>query len=264
MRTTLAILFAAAISGLAQQGHAPIGYTDTPYLPDQKWRVHDLNRPRPHMVTPGVNGGPPSDAIVLLDGKDLSHWTGQGRGKASEPGWKLENGYMEVVPGSGELATKEKFGDIQLHIEWATPSKIEGESQDRGNSGVIFMGKYEVQVLDSYDNITYADGQAAAIYGQYPPLVNASRKPGEWQTYDIFFEAPQFVDGVVKKPAYVTVIHNGILVHNHKAFIGTAVHRVVGTYTAHGAEEPLVLQNHGTKVRYRNIWLRKLRGYDEP
>jgi hypothetical protein len=267
MRTLLVVFLAATVSSCAQTpqpGHAAIGYTDTPYLPDGKWRVHDLNRPRPRMVTPGLNGGPPADAIVLFDGKDLSHWVGERHLKPTEPGWKVENGYMEVVPGKGSLMTKDKFGDIQLHIEWATPSKIEGESQDRGNSGVIFMGKYEVQVLDSYDNVTYADGQAAAIYGQYPPLVNASRKPGEWQVYDIFFEAPHFENGVVKKPAYVTVIHNGILVHNHQAYLGTAEHRKVGRYEVHGAEEPLVLQNHDTRVRFRNIWLRKIGTYDQP
>lgn len=259
-RYTLAALFTAAVV-LAQ--HSPRGYTDTPYLPDGKWRVHDLNRPHPAMVTPGATpGAPPSDAIVLFDGKDLSQWNGLRRGKIEAPTWKVENGYMEVVPRTAELATKEKFGDVQLHIEWASPEKIEGESQDRGNSGVIFMGRYEVQVLDSWDNVTYADGQAGSIYGQYPPLVNASRKPGEWQTYDIIFEAPRFEKGEVKSPAYVTVIHNGVVLHHRKAFIGDAVHRVVGHYTEHAAEESLMLQNHNTPVRFRNIWVRRLGSYN--
>ena len=258
----IVILSLAAIAVYGQQGHAPIGYTDTPYLPDGKWRVHDLNRPHPKKVEPGATvGSAPADALVLFDGTDLSKWTGQ-RGKPAA--WKVENGYFEVVPETTDLVTKDKFGDIQLHIEWASPTKIEGESQDRGNSGVIFMGKYEVQVLDSYTNVTYADGQAAAMYGQYPPLVNATKKPGEWQTYDIIFEAPRFENGAVKKPAYVTVIHNGMVVHNHMAYIGTAEHRKVGRYEMHGAEEPLVLQNHGTRVRYRNIWVRKIGNYDQP
>ena len=169
---------------------APVGYTDTPYLPDGRWRVHDLNRPHPKQIKPGVNGSPPSDAIVLFDGTSLSKWTGMKRGKSVEPGWKVENGYVECVPETSVLVTKDKFGDIQLHIEWASPAKIEGESQDREDSGVILMGRYEVQVLDSYQNVTYADGQAASMYGQYPSLVNGSRKHGERQTYDLVFEAP--------------------------------------------------------------------------
>jgi hypothetical protein len=162
------------------------------------------------------------------------------------------------------VRSKEAFGDIQLHIEWASPAKIEGESQDRGNSGVILMSRYEVQVLDSYENTTYADGQAAAMYGQIPPYVNAVRKPGEWQTYDLVFEAPRFEDGKVVKPAYLTMFHNGVLVHNRQAFIGSVEHRRVGHYTPHAAEEPLTLQNHGTKVRFRNIWVRKLSNLDQP
>ncbi|HEY3739961.1 MAG TPA: DUF1080 domain-containing protein [Bryobacteraceae bacterium] len=260
-RLAAALVFAAL---LAAQQHAPVGYTDTPYLPDGKWRVHDLNRPHPKKVTPGTNGSAPSDALVLFDGTNLDHWTGLRGDKVSPPSWKLENGYIEVVPGTTDLSTKEKFGDMQLHIEWASPEKIEGESQDRGNSGVIIQGRYEVQVLDSYTNVTYADGQAGAIYGQYPPLVNASRKPGEWQTYDIVWEAPKFENGKLLSPGYLTLFHNGVLLHNRKAYIGTVVHRQVAHYTPHDAEEPLVLQNHGTKVRFRNIWVRKIGTYDQP
>jgi hypothetical protein len=261
LHSAAALVFPALL--LAQQ-HAPIGYTDTPYLPDGKWRVHDLNRPHPKVITPGTNGSAPSDAIVLFDGTNLSHWTGMKKNAPIDPPWKLENGYMEVVPETSDLVTKEKFGDMQLHIEWATPEKIEGESQDRGNSGVIIMGRYEVQVLDSSGNVTYADGQAGAMYGQYPPLVNASRKPGEWQTYDIIWEAPKFENGKLLKPAYLTLLHNGVLLHNHQAYIGTVEHRRVGHYTPHAAEESLVLQNHGTRVRFRNIWVRKIGSYDQP
>ena len=245
--------------------HAAIGYTDTPYLPDGKWRVHDLNRPHPKVVTPGAtSGAAPSDAIVLFDGTNLSKWEGFKGGKAVAPGWKVANGYVECVPESTDIRTKDKFGDIQLHVEWASPTAIAGESQDRGNSGVILMGRYEVQVLDSYQNVTYADGQAASMYGQYPPLVNAVRKPGEWQTYDMVFEAPRFEGGKLVKAAYLTLFHNGVLVHNHKEWVGAVEHRRVAHYTPHGPEEPLTLQNHGTKVRYRNIWVRSIGSYDRP
>jgi hypothetical protein len=233
---------------------APLGYSDTPVLPGQKWKVHDIDRPRPRMVTPGATvGQPPSDAIVLFDGKDLSKWNGA---------WKIENGYMECT--KGPMVTKEKFGDIQLHLEWAAPAEIDGTSQWRGNSGILLMNVYEIQVLDSFNNPTYADGQAGSIYAQWPPLVNASRKPGEWQSYDIIFEAPKFEGGKLTKPAYVTVLHNGILLHHRKEIGGRMSHRVVGTYEPHGAEEPLGLQNHDTSVRYRNIWVRRLTGYDQP
>jgi hypothetical protein len=174
------------------------------------------------------------------------------------PSWKVQNGHFECVPRQGDLVTKEKFGDVQLHLEWASPEAIEGESQDRGNSGVMFMSRYEIQVLDSFNNPTYADGQAGAIYGWYPPMVNASRPPGQWQAYDIVFEAPKFEGDRVVKLACVTVFHNGVLLHHHREIGGPMAHRVVRPYQPHGAEEPLMLQNHNTKVRYRNIWLRKL------
>jgi hypothetical protein len=247
--------------------NSAVGYEDTPVLPGQKWRVHDIKRPHPRLVTPGDKlGDPPSDAIVLFDGKDLSKWLSHGP-KGSKgpvaPTWKVAHGYMEIVRGAGDIFTKEKFGDVQLHIEWASPTDIDGSSQWRGNSGVLLMGRYEIQVLDSYNNTTYADGQAGALYGQWPPLVNASRKPGEWQTYDIIFEAPKFQDGKLAQPGYATVIHNGVLLHHRKEIIGRMVHREVGTYDVHGAEEPLALQNHDTNVRYRNIWIRRLTPYDQ-
>lgn len=240
----------------------PVGYTDTPIIPGQKWRVHDIDRPRPRHVTPGAQYGmPPSDAIVLFDGKNLSKWNEVGKrenaGKLVTPTWKVENGYFECVPRQGDLATKEKFGDIQLHLEWASPSVIEGSSQNRGNSGVLLMSRYEVQVLDSWNNKTYADGQAGAVYGWWPPLVNAVRKTGEWQTYDIMFEAPRFDGSTLTKPAFVTVLLNNVLVQNHQEIGGPMTHRAVRPYEAHG-DEPLMLQNHNTKVRYRNIWIRRL------
>ena len=259
-----ALLFLASVPASAwaqepaQKDHT-LGYDNTPYLPGGKWRVHDVSRPRPQVVTPGKEDRlPPSDAIVLFDGKDLSHWTTNVKGQATEPKWKVEDGHMEVVETAGGITTKESFGDIQLHVEWASPAKVEGTSQNRGNSGILLMGLYEVQVLDSFENPTYADGQAAAIYGQTPPMVNASRKPGEWQAYEIFFEAPRFEGAKLVKPAYVTVMQNGVLVQNHRELIGRTPHAQLGLYVAHAAELPLELQNHHTKVQYRNIWVRRL------
>lgn len=261
-------------AGTRGQKAPPTGYDDTPFLPGDKWRVHDIKRPHPRVITPGTEntqdqpGRPPSDAIVLFDGKDLSKWVGQGagrdEGKVVAPGWKVENGYMEVVPRAGGIYTKDKFGDCQIHIEWAEPTRVTGSSQGRGNSGVMIMTRYEIQILDSYENVTYADGQAASIYGQYPPLVNASRKPGEWQSYDIVFEAPRFDGEKLVKPAFVTLFHNGVVVHHRQEILGRVRHREVATYAPHEPEEPLLLQDHGNPVRYRNIWVRRLRGYDEP
>jgi 3-keto-disaccharide hydrolase len=249
-----------------QMRTSPTGYSDTPVLPGQKWKVHDIDRPRPRMVTPGATpGAPPSDAIVLFNGKDLSKWqTMDKKTKAMEPAaWTVENGYTYSKGGIGDLVTKEKFGDIQLHLEFQTPTEIDGTSQWRANSGVLLMHRYEIQVLDSWDNPTYADGQAGAIYGQWPPLVNASKKPGEWQTYDILFEAPKFEGQKLVKPGYATVIHNGVMLHHHKEIIGRMAHRVVGTYEPHGDEEPLALQDHDTRVRFRNIWVRRITPYDQ-
>ncbi len=259
-------LLALATVGMAAEGDkpAPTGYTDTPFLPGDRWRVHDDARPRPRLVEPGTAstadapGKPPSDAIVLFDGKDLSNWVQRRRGTTSEPAWKVENGYMEVVPGTGSHMTKQEFGDVQLHIEWATPAEPRGRSQGRGNSGVLIMGLYEIQVLDSYDNISYADGQAGSIYGQYPPLVNAARKPGEWQTYDIIFEAPRFDGEKLETPAFVTVFHNGVLLHHRKEMMGPMRHKRPTEYSPHKPELGVLLQAHGNPVRYRNIWARRL------
>ncbi|HYZ86166.1 MAG TPA: DUF1080 domain-containing protein [Bryobacteraceae bacterium] len=260
----LAILSSALLFTSCYGQQRP-GYKDTPILQEQKWRVHDAERPAPPVVTPASEpGAPPSDAIVLFDGKDISNWVHH-NGDEQVPGrWKVENGYMEVAPGTGDLWTKQEFGDCQLHIEWMTPSVIKGSSQERGNSGVFLMGRYEIQVLDSFENPTYSDGQAGAIYGQWPPLVNASRRPGEWQSYDIIFEAPRFsADGTVTRPGFVTVIHNGVVLHHRKRMNGPMVHKQLAYYTWHDEAEPLRLQDHGSLVRFRNIWYRPLRHYDD-
>lgn len=262
-----AVLVGLTLFASAAYAWWQLGYSDTPVIPGQKWRVHDVERPRPRMVTPAATlGAPPSDAIVLFDGKDLSQWGTPDRrsGQLGPATWKIENGSMYAENRTGDLVSKEKFGDIQLHVEFQTPAKIEGSSQDRGNSGVLLMSRYEVQVLDSWENPTYADGQAGSIYGQWPPLVNASRRPGEWQAYDIIFEAPKFEGDKVAMPAFVTVLHNGIVTQHRKEIIGRMAHRVVGTYAPHAPEEPLALQNHNTRTRFRNIWVRRLAGYDQP
>jgi len=210
----------------------------------------------PPVVTPGrTNSDPPSDAIVLFDGKDLSHWRSADGSPAK---WLIRDGYVEVAPGTGEIATADKFGDVQLHIEWATPAVVKGEGQERGNSGVFLMSTYEVQVLDSYGNTTYPDGQAAAIFGQYPPLVNASLPAGEWQSYDIVFHAPRFTGARVTQPARFTVFHNGVLVQDNVALVGPTTFGRRDPYTAHADRLPLSLQDHGQPVRYRNIWIREL------
>ncbi|HEY1953304.1 MAG TPA: DUF1080 domain-containing protein [Gemmatimonadaceae bacterium] len=211
----------------------------------------------PPIITPGrTSADPPSDAIVLFDGRDLSRWRSAAGGPAK---WIVRDGYVEVAPGTGDMETADKFGDVQLHIEWATPAVVKGEGQERGNSGVFLMGHYEVQVLDSYDNKTYYHGQAGAVYKQYAPLVNASRKPGEWQTYDIIFHAPRFDEqGKVVDRARVTVLHNGVLIQNNVEIYGNTYHDRPALYTAHGPEEALRLQDHGNTVRYRNIWIRRL------
>ena len=227
-----------------------------------KWKIHDPNRPLPRVIEPGTSstqdasGRAPSDATVLFDGKDLSGWVDKD-GKPAR--WKVEKGYMEVVPDTGYIFTRAAFGDCQLHVEYAEPVPAVGEGQDRGNSGVFLMGLYEIQVLDSYQNKTYADGQAAAVYGQYPPLVNASRPPGEWQTYDIVFHGPRFnKDGKLSRPARVTVLHNGILVQDDVTLTGPTAHGERPPYKAHPAKLPLGLQDHGDPVRYRYIWIRGL------
>ncbi|HVY71967.1 MAG TPA: DUF1080 domain-containing protein [Verrucomicrobiae bacterium] len=258
-----ALLLALSSANLLR---AADGYTDTPMQPNGKWHVHDPARPIPKVITSGKTfsdmAPPPSDAVVLFDGTDFSKWIGE---KGGEVKWKLENGYMETTK-TGRIHTKDEFGDFQMHLEFATPSKVEGKGQGRGNNGVNIYGLYEIQVLDSYNNPTYADGQAAAVYGQTPPFVNASRPPGEWQTYDIIFEAPVWDDsGKLTKKAYVTVLHNGVVVQNHTELWGDTRYRAVGNYDkprpAHG---PIELYEHGNAVRFRNIWIRPLGEHDKP
>lgn len=221
-----------------------------------RWKISDRSRPLPPVVTPGAASMPPSDAIVLFDGKDLSQWESN---KGVPAGWKLVNGAIELVPGSGDIRTKKAFGDCQLHIEWAEPNPPHGKDQGRGNSGVYLMSKYELQVLDSYQNETYADGQAGAIYAQTPPLVNACRPPGEWQTYNIVWHGPRFAgDGKLLRPARITVFQNGVLVQDNTELTGPTDYMHRPPYTPHPLKMPLLLQDHDQPVRFRNIWIREL------
>jgi Domain of Unknown Function (DUF1080) len=260
--TTLA-LAGCSLSGFAAEG---LGYQDSPLIPGTQWHVHDGERPQPVVITPGTVSTPqsvgtaPSDAVVLFDGKDLSKWV---NAKSGEPAaWKMENGAMEINK-TGYIATKASFGpDVQFHIEWATPTPATGKGQGRSNSGIFFYGQYEIQVQDNFDNQTYPDGQAGAVYGQTPPLVNASLKAGEWQTYDIVFNGPRFKDDKVETPAYVTVFHNGILVQNHTQLQGGTEHKKVASYHPHGEKGIISLQDHGNPVRFRNIWIRELKPVD--
>lgn len=224
-----------------------------------KWKIHDPERPLPPVVAPGTYSGPPappSDAVVLFDGTDLYAWQNAEGGPA---GWTVENGYMEVKKEAGSIQTKKGFGDCQLHVEWMAPLPAEGDSQDRGNSGVFLMRKYEIQVLDNYNNTTYADGMAGAVYGQYPPLVNACRPPGEWQTYDIIFHRPRFGEkGELLQKAVFTVFHNGVLIQDHVQPTGPTEWKKRPPYSEHPDRMPISLQDHGNPVRFRNIWIREL------
>ena len=218
----------------------------------------EFYEPVPPKVDPGkTNADPPSDAIVLFDGKDLNMW--QSVNDKSFPKWNLSDGTMVVQKGAGNIQTKQSFGDIQLHIEWRAPQEIVGEGQGRGNSGIFLMGLYELQVLDSYESKTYTNGQAASIYKQSVPLVNATKSPTEWQTYDVIFKAPRFnKDGIVIDPATITVLHNGVLVQNHFTLRGPTEYIGIPKYKAHAEKLPLILQDHGNPVSYRNIWVREL------
>lgn len=247
----IAAFAAPALSAAAQDSRNPAN-----------WEVHDLERPKPEVVSPATPstqsaaGEAPSDAVILFDGTSLDAWQ---KPSGDPTGWKVENGYFEVVPGEGGIETRQGFGDVQLHVEWSAPDPPRGEGQDRGNSGVFLMGQYEVQVLDSYENETYADGQAAAVYGQYPPLVNAMRAPGEWNTYDIIFKRPRFDrSGDLVQPATVTVLHNGVLVQDHEVLTGPSGHHARPAYEPHPDALPISLQDHDHPVRFRNIWLREL------
>ena len=242
--TLITLVFALATSALGQ-------------IPDlDNWQVHDSDRLQPPIVEPrGISVlPPPSDAVVLFDGTGISMWE---HADGSEASWHVRDGYMEVRESAGPIRTKQSFGDIQLHIEWNAPNS--GTGQNSGNSGVFFMGMYEVQILNSHDNPTYPDGQAAAIYGQYPPMVNASMPPGSWQSYDISFRRPHFdMDGHLTNPAVITIFHNGVLVHDQAVLTGPTSHNSRPPYKAHADRLPIMLQDHREPTRYRNIWVRQL------
>lgn len=241
-------LIAGVISLLACAGPA-----------QEEWPIHDPDRPLPPVVAPGPAAPPvppPSDAVVLFDGTALDEWTDA---KGQPARWKVADGYMEVVAKTGSIKTAKAFGDCQLHVEWMAPVPAKGDGQARGNSGVFLMGIYEVQILDSFDNRTYADGMAAALYGQFPPDVNACRPPGEWQTYDIVFRRPRFDGhGGLVSPARMTVFHNGVLVHDCRSLTGPTAHKARPPYKAHADKLPISLQDHNDPVRFRNIWIREL------
>lgn len=241
------------------------GFQDTPIVPGTKWHVHDNERPQPEVITPGTfstqdaPGKAPSDAIVLFDGTNLDKW----RSGDEAAKWDLVDGAMQVKPKTGELTSKDEFGDCQLHIEWSAPNPPSGNSQGRGNSGLFMMNRYEIQILDNYNNPTYADGTASAIYGQTPPQVNAIRPPGEWNVYDIIWQGPRFKEGKLEKPAYVTILVNGVVTQNHTMLIGDTPFKNVGKYNPHGETGPIRLQDHGNPMRFRNIWVRPLRPVEQ-
>jgi hypothetical protein len=269
----LAAAFPVLLTVTLAQGADSLGYQDTPIIPGTKWHVHDGERPQPRVVAPGATfshgAPPPADAVVLFDGRDLSKWQASGGGA---PRWTVADGYFEVAGGTGNLRTKDKFADFQLHLEFATPAPPRGSSQGRGNSGVLINGMYEVQVLDSFENQTYPDGQCGALYGQTPPLVNACKPPGQWQTYDIIFESPRWDEhGQLVKRANVTVLHNGVVLHHRREYLGATdgiggvPHKALGAYgKPHPPEVFIELQDHGNPVRYRNVWIRPLGQYDQP
>ena len=244
---SLVVTVIAATGALSPQVHGQL---------ETGWKAHDQNRPAPKVVAPGEGASlakPPSDAVVLFDGKNFDNWTG-GVDK-----WKIVDGAMETLGKSGPAVSKEEFGDCQLHVEWACPPDLKGEGQRRCNSGVFLMNAFELQVLDSHENTTYADGGAASIYGQYPPLVNASRGPGEWQSFDIIFRAPRFgEDGKLQKRARMTALHNGVLVQDNSEILGPTAWIKHGRYAKGKTTGSIRLQDHGTPVRYRNIWIRPL------
>jgi hypothetical protein len=248
----------AAQSAAPAKKPVKIEYVDTP---SGRWRVHDVNRPAPPVITPSAGTQAPSDALVLFDGTEaaMSNWT-DGKGQPSK--WIAREGYMESVKGAGYIQTKEGFGSCQLHVEFATPTNVIGTSQGRGNSGVFIQGEYEIQVLDSYENKTYPDGQCAALYGRAVPLVNACRKPGEWQTYDIIYHRPLFDESgkIVRKPTF-TILQNGVLVQDHVVLEGGTGWDgpyAVTPFKPLKDKGPIMLQDHGNPVRYRNIWVRPL------
>ncbi len=264
LKSIIVVLVLGSVCVQAAEKKRNWGYSNTPKLPSG-WRVHDIERPQPEVVTPAQNpGGAPSDAIILFDGTDVSAWMGikqdnPKKKKYNPEGnmlWKVENGYLECTP-TGDIRTKEKFGDCQFHIEWQTANPRQGNSQNAGNSGIFMQRRYETQVLDNFENRTYADGMAGCVYGQQPPLVNACRKPGEWQSYDIIFQAPRFDGDVLVSPAYVTVFLNGVLVQHNQEVLGPTTHKKLPVYKPHG-DDAIQLQDHNNNTRFRNIWIRRL------
>lgn len=263
LTATILITGVAALSAAPKKNQ----HANNPHLPDG-YRVHDYSRPLPPVVTPGTTAcEAPSDAYVLFDGTDLSEWVGtvstnkkRRYNPTGEALWTVKDGYMEIN-GTGGLGSRKHFGDCQIHLEWMAPNSpadLAKKDQGRGNSGVFIMGKYEVQVLDCYENTSYADGMTAALYGQKPALANACRPAGEWQTYDIIFKAPRFENGQAVSPANVTVLHNGVLVQNHEDFLGLSTFKKLPGYAPHAEKGPIYLQDHNNPIRYRNIWVREL------
>lgn len=231
-------------------------------IPGTRWHVHDYDRPSPPIVEPGPLSSmpaiaPPSDATVLFDGSSMDAFVST-RDPSQACPWSIEEGSLAVVPGTGDIQTKDSWQDVQLHVEWRAPTEITGEGQGRGNSGVFLMGLYEVQVLDNYQNPTYADGLAGALYGQKPPLVNACCKPGDWHIFDILWQAPRFSAGQVVSPARISVIHNGVAVQVHQPLLGPTQWKHAPGYVEHAAQGPIKLQDHGDLIRFRNIWVREI------
>lgn len=255
----------AASAYATEKTHLSVGYSNTPKLPSG-WHVHDGSRPQPAPIAPGIQPNQaPADAIVLFDGTSLSQWQGTKQNNLKKKRynpkgqalWKIKNGYMQCTP-TGDIFTRQAFGDCQLHIEWQSEFPPKGNSQERGNSGIFLMGLYEIQILDCYKNPSYADGSAGAIYGQTPPMVNACRKPGEWQIYDIIFQAPRFEDNQLVSPAYATVFFNGILVQHKTEILGPTQWKKLPVYKPHAEKLPIKLQDHNNPTRFRNIWIREL------
>ena len=253
MKKKFLTFFVLAGSVFVSTAQDPPGYTDTPLITGSKWRVHDKERPQPPKVTPGhgdLERQPPSDAIILFDGTNLDRWRGASEEKKREG---LKDEVINIVV-TGQLTSIDEFGDCQLHVEWMTPVGPE-DRMNWGNSGVFLLGCVEVQVIESHDSYIYADGNAGSIYGQYPPLVNPARRPGEWQSFDIICTAPKIENGKQIQPAYLTIFYNGVLVQNHSEVLGKVAHRNVPA-RMDVEKGPIILQQHGSAVKYRNVWVR--------